>query len=193
MKSLGIVCVAAMAACQATTSSPPNDQTVTAVSAGSGSFAKYRTFGFRLAERPPAPYQVSARSFEVERRVHDLITADLVRKGYSEAAANADFVIRLSSGTAAADKTAPTTTSGGSENDPLSVTAGQIVVDAFDGSNSQQIWHGTARAEVDPQRINEAALEAAVQKMLATLPTCAACASASPSGAASVSSATVHP
>jgi hypothetical protein len=169
MKAIGIVLVATMAACQATTSSS-GPSTVKTVTAGDASFARYQTFGFRLAERPPAPYELSARSFEVERRVHDLIAEELVRRGYTEATPKPDFLIRLSSGTARADKVEPTTTSGGNENEPQSVTAGEIVVDAFDGSTGQQVWHGTAEALIDPQRINERALDAAVGRMLATIP-----------------------
>jgi hypothetical protein len=42
---------------------------------------------------------VSARSFEVERRVRGLIAVELVRKGYTENGQNADFLVRISSGT----------------------------------------------------------------------------------------------
>jgi hypothetical protein len=119
--------------------------------------------------------------------VHDLIVSELVRKGYTEAATNGDFVFRLSSGTAKADKVEPTTTGGGTENEPQSVTSGEIVVDAFDGSTSQQVWHGTAQAIVDPQRINQEALGAAVQRMLATIP-----ARGAANGTTATSSATVH-
>jgi hypothetical protein len=185
MRAIGLVLLATVAACQATTSAggPSNVKTE---SAGSASFAQYRTFGFRLAETPPAPYAVSPRSFEVERRVHDLIVSELVRKGYTEAATNGDFLFRLSSGTAKTDKVEPTTTGGGTENEPQSVTSGEIVVDAFDGSTSQQVWHGTAQAVIDPQHINQEALGAAVQRMLATIP-----ARGASSAATSTSSATV--
>jgi hypothetical protein len=172
MKGMGIVLAATMAACQATTSAGPatGPTEVQAVGAGNAAFAPYKTFGFRLAGTPTAPYQPSARSFEVERRVHDLVAAELTRKGYAQTDTNPDFVIRLSSGTAKEDKPVPTTTSGGSENDPKVVTAGEIVVDAFDRSTSQQVWHGTAQAEVDPQKINDPGLQAAVQQMLARFP-----------------------
>jgi hypothetical protein len=188
MRAIGLVLLATVAACQATTaSSSGGPSNVKTESAGSAAFARYRTFGFRLAENPPAPYAVSPRSFEVERQVHDLIASELVRKGYTEAASNGDFLIRLSSGTAKADKVEPTTTGGGTENEPQSVTSGEIVVDAFDGSTSQQVWHGTAQAIVDPQRINQEALGAAVQRMLATIP-----ARGAANGTTATSSATVH-
>jgi hypothetical protein len=175
MKAIGILFVATLAACEATTASSGSQLSsapsqIQAVSAQSAAFAAYKTFGFRLAETPPPPYQVSARSFDVERRVHDLVAAELTRRGYTESATNPDFVVRLSSGTAKEEKAQPTTTSGANENETQSVTAGAIVIDAFDRSTSQQVWHGTARAEIDPQRINEASIQAAVQQMMASFP-----------------------
>jgi hypothetical protein len=168
MKAIAILLVAGIAACQATTTSSGSPQ-VRTTSAEVATFAPFRTFGFRLATEPPAPYQVSSRSFDVERRVRDLVTAELERKGYTEGP-NADFLVRISSGTAQADETQPTTTSGGNENQPQAVTAGAVIVDAFDGSTSQQVWHGTAQAVIDPQRVDEARLETAVRQMLAPFP-----------------------
>lgn len=166
MKAMGLVFAATLVACQATTSSSGSSQ-IQAVSAESVAFASYRTFGFRLAEAPPAPYQVSARSFDVERRVHDLVAAELVRKGYTQADTNPDFLLRLSAGTS------KQTVAGfpADENKPQAIAMGGIVVDAFDRSTSQQVWHGTAQAEIDPTRINEPALQAAVQQLLAHFPT----------------------
>jgi uncharacterized protein DUF4136 len=132
------------------------------------SFAPFRTFGFRLAEAPPSPYQVSARSFEVERLAHDIVLAELVRKGYTDAGANADFLVRISSGAASQYES---TVMGGRDEDRLqSVTIGELVIDAFDRSTAQQVWHGTARAEIDPQRIDEPALRRAVHQLLAPFP-----------------------
>jgi hypothetical protein len=170
MKGMGFLLAVAVTACQATTSGTSTSSQVQAVSADNANFAPYRTFGFRLSEAPPAPYEASPRSFEVERRVREMVAAELGRKGYTEAGTNPDFLVRLSSGIAKQEKAQPTTTSGANENDPQTVTAGEIVVDAFDRSTSQQVWHGTARAEIDPQRINEPALQAAVQQMLARFP-----------------------
>jgi hypothetical protein len=168
MKAIAIVLAATVVACQATTSSESSQ--IHTVSAQVATFASYRTFGFLLAATPPPPYQPSARSFEVERRVREMVTAELAHRGYSEATASPDFLVRLSSGTAKVDKPEPTTTSGGNENDTHPVTLGEIVVDAFDRSTGQQVWHGTARAEIDPQKIDEPKLQAAVQQMFAPFP-----------------------
>jgi hypothetical protein len=45
-----------------------------------------------------------------------------------------------------------------------------MVVDVFDGSTAQQVWHGDTRAEIDPHGINERAVGAAVRQMLEAFP-----------------------
>jgi hypothetical protein len=74
------------------------------------------------------------------------------------------------SGVAEVDQPTATTTSGGNENEPHIATVGEIVVDAFDRSSAQQIWRATSRAEIDPQRIEEPALQASVARMMAPFP-----------------------
>jgi Domain of unknown function (DUF4136) len=170
MKEIAIALAATLAACQATTSSGLGTARVQTTSAGAAAFAPFRTFGFRLAEEPPPPYQLSARSFEVERRVRDLVAAELGRKGYAESRADADLLVRISSGTVREDIADPITTSGGTENESEMITEDEIVVDAFDGATAQQVWHGTAQAEADPQRINEPALQEDVRRILAPFP-----------------------
>ena len=163
MKSIGVVLLAAMTACAATSSPTVRVQTDSSAVA---SFAAYRTFGFRIAGTPPAPYQVSARSFEVERRMRSLVVAELVRKGYAEQAgpANPDFVVTFASGYA----TEPVYV--GQEALSETVEKGAIVIDAFDASSAAQVWHGTGETEADPEKINDQLLQAGVQRVLASFP-----------------------
>jgi len=91
MKPTALVIVTMMAGCAPTPPSSPVQ--VQSASAETASFTPFRTFGFRLAEVPPAPYQVSARSFEVERLAHDMVASELVRKGYTDGGADADFLV----------------------------------------------------------------------------------------------------
>lgn len=165
MKAIIIVLSAAMAACQATaTSATPRIQTV---SAEKRQFERYRTFGFSLADRPPSPYEVSARSFEVERRMYRLVASELTRRGYREAGPNADFVLQLSSGSTSVGRPAEP---GASGRAPKPIIMGEIVVDAFDTSTAQQIWHATAEADIGTDGINEALLETSVRQMLDAFP-----------------------
>jgi hypothetical protein len=169
MKAPILVLATALAACQASLASTGVSSThVETVSAGQGDFAGYHSFGFVLAEAPPVPYQVSSGSFDVERRVRRIVASELVKKGYLETSAHADFVVRLSSGSAKVV---------GGEGDPGSngrtptpVTVGSIVVDAFDTSTEQQVWHSTAERELRADAVSDSALQAAVGQMLASFP-----------------------
>lgn len=168
MKAMAIVFAATVSACAATTSSGSSQ--VQAISAEPNTFTAYRTFGFRIAGEPPFPSEVSARSFEVGRRMHDLVAKALARKGYREVDTSPDFWVRLSSGTLE-DPGASPAGEGYTVDEPRFLS--EMVLDAFDGSTAQQVWHGTAQAEIDPQRINEraiGAIGAAMRQMLAPFP-----------------------
>jgi uncharacterized protein DUF4136 len=168
MRILELVLLGAMGACAATTQ--PSVQ-LQSESISGGSFPVYRTFGFRLAETPPAPFRVSSRSFEVESQMRSLVAAELVRKGYVEQpdSAKPDFVVRLASGYTS--EVYYTGEPGYDTLAPHAVEKGAIVIDAFDTSSAAQVWHGSAEAEVDPKRINSQLLEASVQRVLASFPT----------------------
>jgi hypothetical protein len=165
MKSIGLILLGALTACAATTSPTVRVQTDSSAVA---SFAAYRTFGFGLAEGPPAPFQVSARSFEVQRRMRSLVAAELVRKGYTEqpGPAHPDFVVTLASGYAEQPPVY-----GGEA--PLFETGktGAIVINAFDASSAAQVWHGVGETEVDREKINDHLLQTGVQSVLASFPT----------------------
>jgi hypothetical protein len=164
MKSIGLILVGALTACAATTSPTVRVQTDSSAVA---SFAAYRTFGFGLAEAPPAPFQVSARSFEVQRRMRSLVAAELVRKGYAEqpGPAHPDFVVTLASGYAEQ----PPVYAGEA---PLFETAetGAIVINAFDASSAAQVWHGVGETEVDRKKIDDHLLQTGVESVLASFP-----------------------
>jgi hypothetical protein len=163
MKTTALFFVLALAACQRSASTPA--PVVQTVGAASLPFAQYRTFAFGLAERPPPPYAVSERSFEVERRAQTLIVGELTRKGYaSSGQGKGDFLVRFSVGYAKAD------TPEGYEGPKQSAHLGELVIDAFDGSSSAQVWHGAAEAQIDPQKINDSLLQTAVQQVLAKFP-----------------------
>jgi hypothetical protein len=160
----------ALAACGTAGSSTTHIQTA---QSGAGAFASYRTFGFRLSGQPSAPYEVTARSFEVERRMRPLIVAELVRRGYEELTGESkpDFVVAFASGYAKEPAgTVSPAELGGTAGATPPVEKGKLVVDAFDTSSETQVWHGTAEAEVNPDKIDDTLLQAAVQRLLATFP-----------------------
>jgi hypothetical protein len=164
MKWIGLLLPAALAACVSTRSPTVLVHTDSSPVAP---FATYRTFGFGLAGALPAPFQESARSFAVERRMRSLVVAELVRKGYAEeqaGPANPDFVVTVASGYAAEAFSMGEA--------PLFETAelGAIVIDVFDASSAAHVWHSTGEAEVDPRTINDQLLQASVHGVLASFP-----------------------
>ena len=167
MKTAALLLVLASAACHTSASTP--DRAVQTIGAASVPSARYRTFAFGLAEPPAAPYALSARSFEVERRLEPFIVAELTKKGYALSEGNADFLVRFSAGNAEVPIPQPGETEGNGGPTEY-VHVGEIVIDAFDGSSRAQVWHGAAEAQINPQRINEHLLQTAVRQMLAKFP-----------------------
>jgi hypothetical protein len=53
---------------------------------------------------------------------------------------------------------------------------GALVVDAFDARNGMSVWHGSSRAEINPDRADEALLEASVTDLFVSFPTARAAA-----------------
>jgi hypothetical protein len=162
MKAI-ISLVGALAACGAA----GRPVTYATESAGEVAFVSYQTFGFLPARQPAAPFEVSARSFEVERRIRPLIVAELLRKGYAEQTGEAkpDFVVVFGSAYAQVPPTDPVVWV-----DPPPIQKGRIAIDAFDASSDAQVWHGTAEAEVDLEKVDNQLLQTAVQQVLAPFP-----------------------
>jgi hypothetical protein len=165
MKSIAVLFMFASAACQPSASRPvPIVQTVGATSAP---VERYRTFAFGPAEQPHAPYRLSARSFEVERRAQALVVTELTKKGYALSDGNADFLLQISAGNTEQEVGSGGEMMGGSTE---RVHIGELAVDAFDGSSHTQIWHGTADARINPQKIDDGVLQSAVEQLLARFP-----------------------
>jgi uncharacterized protein DUF4136 len=169
MKSILLVLVGAMTACGTASSSGAHVQTES--SAGT-TFATYHTFGFRPARRPAQPFEVSARDFEVERRMRPLIVAELSRKGYAEQVGESkpDFVVAFASGYASVAPAGEYPNYGAASAPSTEVEKNEIVVDAFDTSTDAQVWHGTAESKVNPEKIDDPLLQASVERLLAPFP-----------------------
>jgi hypothetical protein len=168
MKPIPIVFALALAACQPSPGEPgPAVQTV---GASGAPFAQYRTFAFGPAEQPRAPYALSARSFEVERRAQPLIARELTKKGYTLSETKGDFVVQMSAGNTEQPVPSPSESEGnGFPTEHINI--GELVIDAIDGSSHTQIWHGQADVRINPQQIDDALLQTAVQRLLAGFPT----------------------
>jgi hypothetical protein len=168
MKATVLLFVLGSVACEHSPgAAAPVVQTVGAVGAP---FAQYRTFAFGLAEKPPAPYAISERGFEVERRAQPLIVAELTNKGYAVSDdGKGDFLVRFSVGYAKIAIPQPGSTEGGLGSTEYQ-NVGEVVIDAFDGSSRTQVWHGSAEAQIDPKKINDRLLQTAVRQLLVRFP-----------------------
>jgi hypothetical protein len=164
MKWTAMALFCAAIACNSTTSKPPL-ATASGVGAPQADFSKYQTFSFATAN-PPAPgYETTERSLEVQRKLAPLVQASLQKRGYAPAGANADLLIKISSGsgTLEGDKVQR-------GNPAAESSSGFIGIDAYDRQTGASIWHGFAFAEIDPERVDEGLLARGVEYMLAEFP-----------------------
>jgi hypothetical protein len=171
MKTIALALVGAMSvACYPASGSEP--QIWTAVSA-SAPLTEYRTFSFGLTEEPPAGYEESARSLEVERRAREVVGTALRQRGYIEENTKPSFVVRLGAGTRRVD------TGGYREVDPMRrseddedfVDFQKVNVDIYDASTKTKVWRASVVSLVDlTKAIDSVLLQKDVQGMLAAFP-----------------------
>jgi len=166
MKTIALVAMLA-AACYPARSSGPE---VESVAAARAPLAEYRTFTFGFTENPPAAYQASARSLEVERRVRELIGAALREKGYVQDDSKPTFVVRFGAGTQQEERAPDVEDPTVSASDGLSL--GEINVRIFDASTKTEVWRGSAVSHIDLTKdIDNSLLQRAVQGILESFPT----------------------
>jgi hypothetical protein len=164
MRYLSLLVLLASAACSTSSSI----QTATNPVA---SFDHYRTFSIGAPEGPPAGYETSIQSAEVQRLVAPLIAAALQRRGYALAAAKGDLVITFGSGRrqVSIHETSGISAEWLPADQNAEFVEGSLVIDAFDGSSNTRVWHGASRAHV-LDRIDEPRLQKSVQGLLASFP-----------------------
>ncbi|MEO6419537.1 MAG: DUF4136 domain-containing protein [Polyangiaceae bacterium] len=140
-------------------------------------FPQYRTFSFGTGESSPAGFKSSPRTAEVERRMLPIVAAVLQEKGYAaaETGKKGDVVVACASGARKGIKRPASASSHGAadglaDDEEEDFVEGAIVIDMFDGTNDGQVWHGAARAEVNPDKIDDQLLQRAVREVLAPFP-----------------------
>jgi hypothetical protein len=137
------------------------------------SFDRYRTFAFESREGAPGDYASSPRSAEVCRRVAQEAGKLLEAKGYMPAVGGqSDLVLRVGAGRRERVVEHPQPERPGwlDEDEEDDFVEGAFVIDAFDAASTKLVWHGSARAEVDPSRIDDQGLHRAVVSVLAGFP-----------------------
>jgi hypothetical protein len=178
MKFATTALVAVLCSC-AKDAAPPRG-VASSVAAPNASFASYHTFAFGLAEAPPPSYKTTPRSLEVQRRLHSVVLATLQKRGYVEKSSNSDFIVKLVTGTAEAGRADIQL-----EGYYPRPAQGFIGIDIYDSPSGIMIWQGSAFAEIDPEKINDALLQQGVDHMLAEFPPRHSMGSTSANGSAS--------
>jgi hypothetical protein len=148
--------------CLAAAPDPPPNTVATA--APSSNIASHRTFAFGLTEMPPAGFNSSPRTFEVQRRVRDLIVAALVQKGYVEDPNNGEILLRFG----ASNARTPSVEAEVSQTAPGDW--GRLQIDAYDAATKLQVWSTVVVTQIDPQRIDDRVVSDAVQQALSSFP-----------------------
>ncbi len=159
-------------ACVAATSSCSSDVRAHTASLSTAPFASYHTFSFDSSEGAPGGYMMAPGSLDVQNRMKPLITSALENKGYSLSSARGDFVVLYGSGRrqAQAEHVRNPYELSLEEDEPTDFVEGAIIIDVFDGMNGGQIWHGSARTEINPDKIDDALLAKSVGDVLAKFP-----------------------
>jgi Domain of unknown function (DUF4136) len=165
MKWLALALLGAVIGC-GSTSPEPRAASASGVGAPSAKFSEYRTFSFAPANPPAGSYEVTPRALEVQQRLAPLVKASLEKRGYAQAAGDADLLIKISAGTGElpGDKTQR-----GNPEEPTPI--GFIGIDAYDGRSGTTVWHGSGKAELTPdQPIDDALLASGVERILMDFP-----------------------
>jgi len=153
----------ATSAVACSTAQPAPRSGASSVAAPNADFSHYRTFSFGLAEQPKEGYQVTARSLEVQRRLRAVVSKAMLARGYREDAGKTDFVIRLAAGNGEGPNPAV-------ERATVPPAEGFIAIDIYDTATGSMVWGGSAFAEIDPAKIDDALLQRGVDHMLASFP-----------------------
>ena len=144
----------------------PRHAEASGIGASQNDFAAYHTFAFAPANAPAEGYEVTPRSLDVQRRLAALVRTSLEKRGYSEAAQDADLLVKVSTG---AGEVEGAKTQRGNPEEPTA--SGFIGIDAYDSRTGVTVWHGSGQAELkQEQPIEDALLASGVERILADFP-----------------------
>ncbi len=135
-------------------------------------FASYHTFSFDGSEGAPGGYVMTPASLQILKRMQPMITYELENKGYSLSSGRGDFVVRFGSGRriAQADHVRNQYQLSLEEDEPTDFVEGAIIIDMFDGASGGQVWHGSARTEINPDKIDPKQLMKTIDDVLEKYP-----------------------
>jgi len=156
---VGLACLGGVA-CHTAAANGPEIATVTAPN---GDIARHRSFSFGLTKAAPTGFEDSPRTFEVDRRVRELITEALTQKGYVETRDQGDILIRFGAGD-------HEVIHGDQVLDQTQHDFGRLDIDAYDAATKLELWRAVAVVEINPKRIDDVAVTRSVRGAMATFP-----------------------
>lgn len=130
-------------------------------------FSSYKTYSWVQAQVPSGGNPILFQQI-----LSDMDSA-LSQKGYRKVESNGDLSLVVTIGTQ--EKTDVETWGRfGLQTSVYQYTRGQLSLDAFDTKTKQALWHGQASQTVNPDKPNQAKIDAAVAKLMAGFPATAA-------------------
>ncbi len=136
-------------------------------------FDGYRTYVFGPEPGAPPDFAVTQQSVRVEHIVQGIAAGILKSKGYVPATtASPDLTIRVAAGQRqrVIRRPQPARPPWFAEDEEFDYVEGSFVIDAFDGSTGQLVWHGAVRTEIQPGHIDEDRIRRSVNEVLASFP-----------------------
>jgi Domain of unknown function (DUF4136) len=166
MNWISLALVGVLSACTSTT--PQTKTAATSVVAPHAALATYHTFSFGLSDAPKVGYEVTPRSLEVQRRLRPVVSTALQQRGYTANDAQGDLVVKLATGTG--PETMQSAEKGAERAIPTGLARGYIGINIYDAATGVEVWQGSAFAEIDPSKIDDALLRMGVEHMLQDFP-----------------------
>ena len=134
-------------------------------------FAPLKTYVHEVATDAPDGYARTKLTPVVLDAVQRDVDAEMAARGYTLARDSGDMIVRVSSGARlVAQEPSAAALRLGADDSPEERTEGALVIDILDKNATTHLFHGVARAAVDPSEPNPAQLAKAVQQILAPVP-----------------------
>ncbi|MGA2450500.1 MAG: DUF4136 domain-containing protein [Polyangiaceae bacterium] len=168
MRAIALALLGGLAtACYPDGSGPPIQTAVSAVA----QMPPYDTFSLGWTASPPAGYEASPRTLEVDGRLRELVRSALRQKGYVEDDDHPSFLVRPGAGLKPVkqDQEAEADARGARPRDTLRFEGINVII--YDAATKIEVWQGSARALIDlTDEIDNSLLHREVQDALAAFP-----------------------
>lgn len=144
----------------------------------SGDLSQFETFSFGVAENAPPDFHDSPRTAEVRALAQRLVEGILRSKGFVEKPEGGDFIVQIGCGRREREVQRPIPLPHPlpkrpgwlEEHEEEDLVEGALVIDVLGGKTHEPLWHGAARVEIQPDKVDESLLRRATEKLLDSFP-----------------------